>query len=181
VLGVLAINRNGRTKIIVATCLCLFSTLSSASIDYFGKSLAGEKIYRSDYPDRVFVVGLWATWCPHCKDELNTLEALQRAFGDKILVVALSYKESRSKIRRYLRKNRTKLEFTLATDPRSKVRASLTKKRGVPQLFVINKAGQLVFSHLGYSECAAQLLLDTINAQLSNTTLEGSCEQTPNE
>ncbi len=42
---------------------------------------------------RVSVVNLWATFCAPCKTEMPTLGALQRRFGDRIRVIAVSADE----------------------------------------------------------------------------------------
>ncbi|MEQ1617014.1 MAG: TlpA disulfide reductase family protein [Terricaulis sp.] len=39
---------------------------------------------------QVSVVNLWATFCAPCKTEMPTLGALQRRFGDRIRVIAVS-------------------------------------------------------------------------------------------
>ena len=41
-------------------------------------------------PGEVTVLNLWATWCAPCMEEMPTLGALQRQFGDRLRVVAVS-------------------------------------------------------------------------------------------
>jgi thiol-disulfide isomerase/thioredoxin len=43
-----------------------------------------------DYAGQVLVVNLWATWCAPCVEEMPTLGALQRRFGDRVRVLAVS-------------------------------------------------------------------------------------------
>lgn len=42
------------------------------------------------YQGEVVVLNLWATWCAPCVEEMPTLGALQRRFGDRIRVVPIS-------------------------------------------------------------------------------------------
>lgn len=45
----------------------------------------------ADYRGRYVLVNVWATWCAPCRDELPTLDALQRALGGpEFEVIALS-------------------------------------------------------------------------------------------
>ncbi len=44
----------------------------------------------ADLRGKVLVVNLWATWCAPCVEEMPTLGALQRRFGDRIRVIPIS-------------------------------------------------------------------------------------------
>lgn len=42
------------------------------------------------YQGEVVVLNLWATWCAPCVEEMPTLGALQRRFGDRLRVIPVS-------------------------------------------------------------------------------------------
>jgi thiol-disulfide isomerase/thioredoxin len=42
------------------------------------------------YQGEVIVLNLWATWCAPCVEEMPTLGAVQRRFGDRLRVVTVS-------------------------------------------------------------------------------------------
>lgn len=42
------------------------------------------------YEGEVVVLNLWATWCAPCVEEMPTLGALQRRFGDRLRVIPVS-------------------------------------------------------------------------------------------
>lgn len=42
------------------------------------------------YQGEVMVLNLWATWCAPCVEEMPTLGAVQRRFGDRLRVVTVS-------------------------------------------------------------------------------------------
>lgn len=51
---------------------------------------AGGTATLQDYSGDVLVVNLWATWCAPCVEEMPTLGALQRRYGDRIRVIPVS-------------------------------------------------------------------------------------------
>jgi thiol-disulfide isomerase/thioredoxin len=51
---------------------------------------SGAEITLADFRGKVMVVNLWATWCAPCVEEMPTLGALQRRFGDRIQVIPIS-------------------------------------------------------------------------------------------
>ncbi len=76
-----------------------------------GKPFPGTSITRvadggamtvADLRGKVVLVDLWATWCPGCREELPTLERLQRTYADRGLVVLTLSDEPREKLARVL-------------------------------------------------------------------------------
>ena len=52
---------------------------------------SGAKKSLDDYKGRFVLVNFWATWCAPCREEMPSLEALQRQFGsDQLEVVPLA-------------------------------------------------------------------------------------------
>lgn len=51
---------------------------------------SGANATLTDLRGKVLVVNLWATWCAPCVEEMPTLGALQRRFGDRIQVIPIS-------------------------------------------------------------------------------------------
>src|SRR5689334_866360 len=47
----------------------------------------GRKYTQADFGGKLLVLNFWATWCPPCREELPSLDALQRTLGPKGLVV----------------------------------------------------------------------------------------------
>lgn len=63
--------------------------------DANGKSAATAKI--SDFKGKLLILDFWATWCSSCIENFPKMEFLQREFGNKIQVLAVTY-EDRKKI-----------------------------------------------------------------------------------
>ncbi len=51
----------------------------------------------ADLRGKVALVDLWATWCPACRQEMPTLDRLQRTYADRGLVVLTLTDEPRDK------------------------------------------------------------------------------------
>jgi len=61
----------------------------------------GNTVSLSDFEGKITVINAWATWCPFCVDELPDFVALQKEFGDEIVMIAINRQESLSKSRDY--------------------------------------------------------------------------------
>ena len=51
---------------------------------------AGAETSLGAYQGKVMVLNLWATWCAPCVEEMPTLGALQRRYGERINVIPIS-------------------------------------------------------------------------------------------
>src|SRR5207253_6943853 len=65
------------------------------------------------YKGRVVLVNVWATWCPPCRQEMPSMQALYRDFaprGFKIVAVSVDYAHTEQKVRDFVK------EFGLTFD-----------------------------------------------------------------
>jgi thiol-disulfide isomerase/thioredoxin len=124
-----------------------------------------------DYKGHVVLVNIWATWCPPCRQEMPSLEALYREYGpDGFKVVAINAADptaSDSTVRAFA--DQYGLTFDLLRDVPAPGRDSVTRTYRVtafPESFVIDRdgvirkkwAGADVWSSLGNRALIAQLL-----------------------
>lgn len=54
------------------------------------RDAAGAETSLAAYDGEILVLNLWATWCAPCMEEMPTLGALQRRFGDRLRVIPVS-------------------------------------------------------------------------------------------
>ena len=76
---------------------------------------SGSTVSLSDYNGQPVIIFFWATWCPHCANEVSTVQSVYGEYKDKGLVVlALDVGESAAKARSY--RSAHNLTFTILND-----------------------------------------------------------------
>lgn len=94
-----------------------------------------------DYRGRVVLLNVWATWCPPCKAEMPSMQALHEEFGGRgLAVVAVSVDEpgAAEEIRRFAREHR--LTFEILHDAAGTIQRQY-QTTGVPETFVVGPDG----------------------------------------
>ena len=93
-----------------------------------------------DFKGRVLLLNFWATWCPPCRAELPSLQALPEWFGeDKVAVLALNFRESGRTARRFL--SASGIQVPVALDPSGDI-AKAWGVRAFPTTVLIDRRGQ---------------------------------------
>lgn len=108
--------------------------------------LQGQRWTSERLKGRAVVLNFWATWCPPCKQELPSLQALNDIGGGDPVVIGINVRETASHVRRYLAA--TGLGFPVAMDPQ----AELAKRFGVtayPTTLLIAPDGQVRWRVVG--------------------------------
>jgi len=136
-----------KTTIKITTIiLTLFFSISSLAMD----KLAEFKNQVESYQGKVVYVDFWASWCTPCRKSfpwLNEMQAKYKEQGFTILSVNL---DANPELAASFLKQ-TPAQFPIFYDPKGKV-ARTFKLKGMPSSFIINKAGDLVSAHVGFSE-----------------------------
>ncbi len=132
---------------------CFYSAPAQAQSFYFEDSLIGEqspdftlktlkqealslKDFRQGKPVIVF---FWATWCPHCREQLKLLSEHAKAIEEKGIKVALvDLEEPAETVEAYMQKY--SVPFDVFFDEEGQV-AELYSIIGVPTFFFIDQAG----------------------------------------
>ena len=90
---------------------------------------------------KVVLVNFWATWCPPCRKEIPTLDALYNRFKDQGFVVLAISAEEASKVKPFIAEE--KVSYPVLLDPGGKVN-KLFEVEGIPKSFVYDRDGKLV-------------------------------------
>jgi peroxiredoxin len=126
--------------------------------DFTLRDLRGHTVSLSSLRGKVVFLNVWATWCPPCRQEMPSIEALYHEFrGDKdFVVLAVSQDtEGLKAVAPYIEKHG--FQFTVLLDPRNDVGESY-QVSGVPETFIIDRAGRIVAHHVGpYDWASAEM------------------------
>jgi peroxiredoxin len=96
----------------------------------------------SDYRGSVILLNFWATWCPPCRIELPTLQAVYEKLGDQGLVVlGLNWTQvdTAQQIEPYIQS--LGVTFPVLLDPDGLVADSIYPLQGLPTSVIIDRTG----------------------------------------
>jgi peroxiredoxin len=118
------------------------SLVGKAAPDFTLKTISGNSVslneFRGQNPAILF---FWATWCPHCQNELLSLDKRGEDFEKKgIKLVLVDLGESAKVVEAYVKKRDIRFEVFL--DEESVV-AEEYGIIGVPTYFLIDKSGKI--------------------------------------
>jgi thiol-disulfide isomerase/thioredoxin len=103
--------------------------------------IAGNTVNLTSFKGRKVFVNLWASWCPPCREEIPSIEALAaKAGNENIAFVMLALDEKFAVARQFATTNKMKLPIFY---PAEKLPA-LFNVEGIPVTFIFNEQGQLV-------------------------------------
>ena len=112
-----------------------------------GADLQGKSFDLARMRGRVVVINFWATWCEPCRDELPSLERLQKArAGKRFDVVTVNFGEQPERIRSFLEREFVDLPVVLDRD---KDAAGRWKVGGLPMTFIVDAGGRVRYQVFG--------------------------------
>lgn len=95
----------------------------------------GTKVSQSSFGGKLLVLNFWATWCPPCIQEIPSLNAFQKTFADKgVVVVAVSIDKNPAKYRAFL--DRIHVSFQTARDPNADISTEYGTVQ-IPESYII--------------------------------------------
>jgi peroxiredoxin len=113
--------------------------------DFELTDLSGQAVKLSDFRGQHFVLlNFWASYCPYCRREMPTLEAVQRESSD-LAVLGINAGEGTELIQRFL--SEIKVSYPVLLD----VKGETVRAYGVvklPATFLIDKQGVIVWKVL---------------------------------
>jgi len=111
------------------------------------KDLDGERYELADQPGHWIMVHFWASWCPPCREEMPTIEAMARKLADTGLEVRLvNTAEDAETAFTFLAAHAPQLETLL--DPDGRV-TDAWQPRGLPATFLVGPHGRIQYMALG--------------------------------
>ncbi len=118
--------------------------------DFALPDLDGQTVRLADLRGRIVFLNLWATWCPPCRAEMPSMEALYRRFqGRDFAMLAVSEDTDVAAVRQFVSELGLTFPVLLDTDNRLPGRYGVT---GYPETFVINRDGTVLKHVVGPAE-----------------------------
>ena len=111
-------------------------------------SLSGGKVRLSDYRGKVVFINFWATWCTTCKIEMPSMEKLYQRFKNQgFEMLTINVDKDSSLVQPYIEQH--DLTFPVLMDPESDIAKKLYKTTGVPETFIVDQNGLIMFKAIG--------------------------------
>ena len=116
--------------------------------DFTLPDMDGNPVQLAALQGKVVFINVWTTWCPPCIEEMPTIQRLYEQLhprGLEILAINMDAL-GRQTVEPFLDKRR--LTFPVLLDPESRTER-LYGTAGVPESFIVDKAGRLVEKIVG--------------------------------
>ena len=103
------------------------------------------RVSNADLKGRAYIVNVWGTWCPECRNEHASL--LQIARVGNVPVVGIDWKDDRELARRWLRELGNPYERVAADDDgRAVINWGVY---GAPETFLVGPDGTILYKQVG--------------------------------
>ena len=111
------------------------------------QSIQGETFTPEHWSKRNTIVEVWATWCSYCRTQNKYLQQLrQKIPADQLNIVTISIDRRVESVKDYMEKNQYTFPVVMMTPELAK---AIGKRRGVPELYVINPQGKVIQKDYG--------------------------------
>lgn len=117
------------------------------------KTLDGQTVDLADYGKngKVTVVSMWATWCTPCKKELDAIAEVYpdwvKDYGLELVAITIDTQRQLAKVKPLVESKGW--EYTILSDANNQLRNALNFQT-IPQTFLVDRTGQIVYTHSGY-------------------------------
>jgi peroxiredoxin len=134
--------------------------------EFTALSLDGREAKLSDTKGKIVILNFWATWCPPCKEEMPSLEALWKSMkGRDFTIMGVSGGESLGEVKRFVEAGG--YTYPIYADPSNKAAAAYGV-RAIPTTLVLDKSGGVLASRVGgadFNSSDAQALFSALAAR----------------
>ncbi|MGF1644140.1 MAG: DsbE family thiol:disulfide interchange protein [Thiotrichales bacterium] len=129
---------------------------------------ASKTITPTDFKGQVWLMNVWATWCPSCRAEHETLVELRR--NSDVPIIGLNYKDNDDDARKWLVALGDPYQ-TVAVDADGRI-AIDWGVYGAPETYVIDQQGLIRHKHVGpvTPEVLQQRILPLVQQLRQGTT-----------
>ena len=114
---------------------------------FFFTNAEGRTVSTADLKGKVVLINFWASWCPPCRAEMPSLEALYKELGkdERYVFLFINEDDDQAKAKEYLTNKHLSIPLYTGSGSIPDVIFSGT----LPTTVVLNKEGAIVFKHEG--------------------------------
>lgn len=129
----------------------LFAQKTVPSVEL--RTLEGQTVNIQDYAKngKITIMSFWATWCSPCKKELDALMDFYPEWKEKydLELLAITTDDARGlpKVKAIVQQKQW--EYEILSDIKQDLQNAMSF-RAIPQTFILNKEGEIVYSHSAY-------------------------------
>ncbi len=129
--------------------------------DFTCSDQAGKQQWLSALRGKVVLVNFWATWCSPCREELPSLQALQKKFpSNDLVILALSVDDSWGPINRFMAQNQFTIPVYADFDKKISSRYGTVM---YPETYVVDKQGRVAYKVVGAIDWTSSEMLKFLN------------------
>lgn len=118
------------------------SNASSGAFDLKLENYNGEVVSLADFKGKPLVINSWAAWCPFCRKELPDFVAIQKEFGDRVIIIAIDRVEPKETAKKYSDELGVTDDLIFLLDPSDSFYRSIGGF-SMPETIFINKNGDI--------------------------------------
>lgn len=119
-----------------------------ACLAWHAAAQAAPALDLGQYKGKVVYLDFWASWCKPCRESFPWMDAMQRQYGDKgLVIIAVNVDEDHRDAERFLKDFPP--GFQVIYDPEGALAAQY-KLIGMPSSFLIGRDGGIVARHQGF-------------------------------
>lgn len=117
------------------------------------KTLDGQTVNLQEYAKngKITVISLWATWCSPCKKELDAIADIypdwQEDYNMELVAITIDTQRALAKVKPMVESKGW--EYIILSDANNVLRNSL-QFQSIPQTYLVDQAGNIVYTHTGY-------------------------------
>jgi thiol-disulfide isomerase/thioredoxin len=126
------------------------------------RDLSGRSHTLGDYRGQVVLINFWATWCEFCKEEIASMEQLQRRLaGVPLAILWVNYGQSPARVREYVEPLSADVRVLL--DPGQEA-ARAWQVRVIPSSFLVDGQGRARYRVIGHLDWGGEEAVRTVRA-----------------
>jgi len=141
----------------LTACVAALLTLLGAST-----TRADDDLNLAALQGKVVYLDFWASWCAPCRKSFPWMDAMQRTYAERgLVVVAVNLDQERALADEFVREFSP--HFRIMFDSKGAL-AEAFKVSGMPSSFVIDRRGVVRYRHVGFREQTQAALDDELRA-----------------